>query len=64
MTAGADVVLTAAGGGAMTASAGALASRTAVEKAVMLIGFRLSLYTFIGALVRTQPFPGLTGSQG
>ena len=64
VSAGADVVLTAAEGGVMTASAGALASRMAVEKAVMLIGYRLSLYTFIGATFRTQPFSGLTGSQG
>jgi hypothetical protein len=44
----------------MAASAGVLASSNAVEKAEMLIRYRLSLYAFIGAHSRAPPFPGLT----
>lgn len=46
----------------MAASAGVLASSTAVEKAEMLIGYRLSLYTFVGAKVQAPPSLGLTSS--
>lgn len=58
MISGVEGVLATPDGGVFVASAGALARKTAVEKAIMLIGYRLSLYTFVGAKFRAPPFPG------
>lgn len=55
-TSGAGFALAAPDGGVLVASAGAPASKTAVEKANMLIGIRLSLYTFVGAYLGLRHF--------